>query len=229
MKIWQMLSILLVLSLAQLAWAEDEDISRIVVTGDGTSKATPDMVTLTLGVETRDESAVAAAAENAELMNRTIEALIDAGVERREIQTTGYSISRYEPDPDLYDGGDETPVFVVINQVTIALNLTEDVEAVLDAAIDAGSNKVTGLAFGIRDPSPYMDEALEEAVQDAISNAHVVASAAGVELGPILEITEGYSYQPTRAMADFAFSQTLVMPGELEMSASVTMTYAIAE
>jgi uncharacterized protein YggE len=73
--------------------AEDTRISKLIVQGGGKESAAPDVVTIELGVETRNVSASVAAEENARLMNSTINALLEAGINENEIQTSHFSLT----------------------------------------------------------------------------------------------------------------------------------------
>lgn len=209
---------------------DDETVPKLIVQGDGEVSVDPDIVTIILGVETRDESAAVAAVDNADLMNQTIDALLDAGVKEDNIQTTGYSIVSRSRGTD--DDTVEKIEFIASNQVAVELNVTDemDIGDVLDAAIAAGTNRVESITFGLSDPRAGMNLALEDAVEDAMSDAAVIASAAGVKLGKIMEISEGYTYIPTSKAALFTeFAVTPVIAGTLDITASVSITYEIAQ
>lgn len=214
----------------------DENLSKLIVQGEGKFYAAPDVTSITLGVETRNASAAGAVAENAVLMNSTISALLAAGIEEKDIQTSTFSLTTRQEEPEPLDTARTEdrevtpPEFIATNQVTVRLNNTEDVGKVLDAAVAAGSNSIQGISFNLRDPAPAKDAALVMAIEDASRKAGVAASAADVELGRILEISEGYSFVSARS--DMAFSvaapATPIQPGQMEVTASVTMTYEIS-
>jgi uncharacterized protein YggE len=170
-------------------------------------------------------------------MSNTTNALLAAGIEEKDIQTSTYSLTTVpeeEPMPTAAAGSTKEtkpPEFIATNQVTVRLNNTGDVGKVLDAAVAAGSNNIQSISFDLRDPSPEKDRALTMAIEDASRKAGVAASAAGVELGRILEVSEGYSFVSARSeAATFALAAptTPIAPGEMEVTASVTMTYEIS-
>ena len=214
----------------------NDNVSKLISDGDGKVMAPPDVVTITLGVETRNASASVAAAENAILMNRTVNALLLAGMNKKDIQTSRYSLAAQTEDnqADSSGTGNKTkpPDFIASNLVTLKVNVSEDIGMVLEAALAAGSNSFVGISFELRDEKPKMDQALAEAILDANRKAEVMAAAAGVKLGRILEISEGYGFTSSIApMAAYSTKAdaTPVLPGELEISASVTMTYEITK
>ena len=228
--------LMLLLALALPAQAAGNDnVSKIICNGEGKTTAAPDIVTITLGVETRNVNASAAAAENAKLMNSTINALLSAGLNKKDIQTSQYSLTTQPEDnpvPASATKNKTPPVFVATNQVTAKMNVTENIGKVLDAATAAGSNSVMGISFDLRDPKPQMDKALANAVNDSRRKAEIMAATAGVKLGKILELSEGYGYTSSnapRAAYSVAEATTPVLPGEMEITASVTVTYEITK
>lgn len=222
------LGILLLFLVAASANAVENNVSKLIVQGEGKASAAPDKATIVLGVQTRDASAAVAAKENARLMNETITALLAAGIAENEIQTSGYSLGTEPQDVPVTGDKQKAPVFLASNTVTVNLNNTADVGLVLDAAVSAGSNSIQEVTFDLQNPMPQKDLALTMAIQDARRKAEIAAKAAGVKLGRVLEISEGYGYvgAASRSAAfDFA---TPIMPGKMEITASVTVTYEIS-
>ena len=124
------------------------------------------------------------------------------------------------------------PEFVATNQVTAKMNVSENIGKILDAANAAGSNSVMGISFDLRDPKPQMDKALANAVNDSRRKAAIMAATAGVKLGKIMELSEGYGFTSSnapRAAYSVAEATTPVLPGEMEITASVTATYEITK
>lgn len=225
-----LLAFLLLLAANFPVSAHDGNVSKLIVQGEGKVSAVPDMATVVLGVEARNASALVAAKENARLMNETISALRSAGVASADIQTSHYSLASL-PQEDTKATGEnqKAPEFIATNQVTVRLNNTADVGRVLDAAVAAGSNSIQDLNFDIRNPQPEKDRALTLAIQDARRKAEVAAKAAGVELGRVLEISEGYGYVSSAGKSAIQFDiATPVQPGEMEVTASVTLTYEVS-
>jgi uncharacterized protein YggE len=237
MRIFEALLLGMVVILASASsclGADDEcdETSMLTVSGTGDATADADMVTIVLGVQTRNESAAGAVADNARMMADSIEALKTAGVPEDEIKTARFSIYSTR---DWIDGKQSDKViFEVSNQVTFSLNLTDEVDVgeVLDAAVGAGTNSVEGITFGLRDPTSVQEEALEGAVVDAMGKAEVISEAAGVTLGRILSISEGGASPVPMAESKVYFAAdvattTPIVPGDVEVTATVTITYEI--
>jgi uncharacterized protein YggE len=223
------LGILLLFLVAASANAVDNNVSKLIVQGEGKASAAPDRATVVLGVQTRDASAAVAATENARLMNETITALRAAGIAENEIQTSGYTLGTEPQDVPVTAGEKQkAPVFLASNTVTVNMNNTADVGRVLDAAVSAGSNSIQEVAFDLQNPGPQKDLALTLAIEDARRKAEVAAKAAGVKLGRVLEISEGYGYVAAASRSAAFDVATPIMPGKMEITASVTVTYEIS-
>ncbi len=216
------------------AFAEDAAPAVISVTGEGRVEAPPDMATVSLGVQTDADTAAGAMAENSARLAAVIERLKAAGIEPRDIQTSGLSLGpRY--DYGRSDGAPPTLVgYTAANMVTVRVRVLDSVGGVLDAVVADGANTLNGLGFGLADDSAPKDEARRRAVADAAAKAALYAEAAGVKLGRVHAITEAGGYMPPMPMAmeaaGYAKSAAVpVAPGELAITASVGMVYEIAE
>jgi uncharacterized protein YggE len=84
--------------------------------------------------------------------------------------------------------------------------------------------------FGLADPAPAMNEARRRAVADAMARAELLATAAGVPLGPVVSISEGGSGgwpAPAYRMEAVSDSPVPVAAGQVSTQASVTMVFSI--
>lgn len=205
-----------------------QEVPRITVTGEGTVEATPDIATVTLGVTTEGQTAAEAMAANATALTAVLDRLAAAGIEPRDIQTSNLSLN---PNWTGYDSG--TPKisgYVASNLVTVRVRRIDTLGTVLDAAIADGANTLNGIAFGVAEPRPLLDEARKRAVADAAERAALLAEAAGVTLGPILSIAESGGMAGPMPMfrADAAAEAPVpVAEGEIGLSANVTVVYEI--
>lgn len=233
-----------VLTLAAGAAFAQEGMERIpappgiTVQGRGEVQVKPDIVRLSLGVQTQNAQSAVAAGENAEVTSRVIAAVKAAGVADRDIQTTDYSIQPqydYRPRPN---GEARPPAIIgyqVNNTVRVTVRRIGDASKVIDAAVKAGANVAGVIAFDTDDPSAGKDAALRKAVADALRKARVVAEAAGIADIRLVAVTEGSigfarpmesAMMMRAAVADAA--QTPVQPGEQTVTAFVTVRFAFA-
>jgi hypothetical protein len=223
---------LLTLLAALPAAAQEAAPRRLVVTGTGEASARPDVAVIAAGVVVQADTASAALAENTRAMNAVLEQLRGAGLAQEDIRTTQFAVTplydNRPPDPQRA----EAPRIVgyqVSNQVSARVRDIDRLGATLDALVRAGANSIDGLQFEIADPDQVLGAARDAAVADALAKARRYAAAAGVELGEILALEEGGPYPPPRPMmrAEAMAASVPIEPGQTELAASVTVTFAI--
>lgn len=216
----------------------------IFVNATAQVRRAPDQAIISLAVETPAPTAAEATRQNAERMSAVIEALRRLGIERSSIQTRRvelmprYERERMRPEPPMEQMEQREPRivgYIAVNQVVVTVDDIGLVGRVVDAGVDAGANRVTGIHFQLREPEAAYHEAVRLAVQKARREAEVVAAALGEPLGPALNVTTS-SYYPApppspmvrgRAMEQAAAVPTPVEPGELDVQASVSITFRI--
>jgi uncharacterized protein len=220
------LSTALALFFVQVAHAETR--ATITVTGEGIVETTPDQATISLGVTTNAETAVAALAANSEAMAKMMEQLKAAGVAQADLQTSNLSLN---PNWSNYSSSSSAEIdgYVATNMLNVRVRDLEALGTILDAAVSDGANTMNGITFGLSEPNPVMNEARTRAVADATSRATVLAMAAGATLGPIVSITEGGTFPGPAPMFRAESTAVPIATGELAMTASVTVTFEIAE
>lgn len=208
---------------------------RVIVTGEGEATVRPDMAVVSLSVMREAETARAALDANNEAMNAVISALKEAGIEDRDIQTSGLSIQPRWDYPRGEDGSQEARLvaYQVTNSLTIRVRDLARVGAVIDNSVSLGVNQGGSISFTNQDPDAVIDQARRAAVEDATRRAGTLADAANVELGDILEITEQANMPPpmplgARAMRmEAADASVPVEAGENSYSVNVTMTFGL--
>ncbi len=205
---------------------------QIQVTGSGVVAAVPDMATISLGVVTQGISGKDALRTNSEQLARVFADLAEAGIDERDIQTSGLSL---QPNWNRNADRKQQPVIVgytARNGVTVRVRDLELLGDVLDDVVSSGANQFNGLSFGVTNPAPLQDEARVKAVEDAAARAELLVTAAGANLGKVLNISESGGIRPQmmRSMAmDMAESAVPVAAGEVDLRASVTITYEIID
>ena len=229
------LALLLAVPAAAVLPAAAVAAGKITVTGQGMVPASPDMATIMLGVTSQSKTAQTAMADNSAAVAAILAQLKAAGIEDRDVQTSGLSLN---PQFDYNQSADgklpEILGYVASNNVTVRVRALDGLGPVLDSVIQQGANTFNGLTFGLASPEPVMDEARKLAVADARRKAELYAAAAGVRLGPVLTISEngGYSEpQPMFRMAADSVSggAVPVASGEIGITATVTIEYEVTE
>jgi uncharacterized protein len=204
------------------------------VSGTGKAMGTPDVVVLTLGVQSLDKAVAPAQRAAVDAMNRIMKVLKDAGIADKDIQTTQFNIDQQTK----WDDKANTVVVVgyqVSNIVTVKIRDMGKAGSIIDQAADAGGDliRVNGISFMVDDPSPLFKVAREKAIQNATDKAKQMAQAAGVKLGKLIYLTESTPYSPVVSNAYMKMSDasgaapapTAISAGELQFQSTVQLVY----
>jgi uncharacterized protein YggE len=206
----------------------------VVTQGEGIVKRAPDRAWITVAAETRSARAADARRQNAEAMTAVQAALKGAGVPADALRTSGFSIA---PEFDYNDGRSILRGYVVRNQIEVRIDNLDRLSDVIDAvnAPRTVAVSVHGPRFDLKDERAARNEALQAAVEDAMSRARAIAAAAKRTLGSIIRVDEfsvpsGPPPQPLMRMtAAAAEATTPITPGEIEVQARVSVTVELAK
>jgi uncharacterized protein YggE len=221
------LRILIVLIGVALAFASAQAVEKTVtVTGEATLGIAPDTAVIRIGVTSQEKTAREAGESNAKQMTSVLAAIKASGIAERDIQTSRLSLQpQYDPNKG---GTARLTGFQATNQVTIKIRDIENLPAVLDRAIAAGANEMSGIEFVVSEQSKLLDQAREDAVADARRKAELFARAAGVKLGNVISISEeGPAPPQPRPMQAMRAGAVPVAPGEQTLRAIVTVSYEL--
>lgn len=206
---------------------------QVHVNANASVQRTPDRAIVQLAVESTAETAREATTANARAMERVLAAVRGLGIPSERIQTLRVELQpQYDRRRDV-----EQPTIVgyrALNQVVVRLDDLERVGQVVDGAVTAGANRVTGISFELSDPEEAYHEALRLAIQKAGREAGVVAAALGETLGAPIQVSTGGFHVPSPMMRAAPMAMDMaesaappVEPGEMEIQASVSITYRL--
>lgn len=206
----------------------------ISVAGTGTVTVSPDVATLSLGVSAQAAAAAAAQARASGTMANVIAAVKAAGVAERDIATQWISL---QPQYDYQSGASGSPRILgyqASQSLSVKVRDLARSGAVIDAAVAAGANQVSGISFSLANPTAATNQAREAAMADARARAQALASAAGVTLGAPISISEVGAPTPTPIPFDRSLAvpsssgqATPVQAGTTEVEVEVQVTYAL--
>ncbi|MDP9106495.1 MAG: SIMPL domain-containing protein [Candidatus Eremiobacteraeota bacterium] len=222
------------------------EATTAVITGQGAVSRAPDMATLNASIQTNDDVSANAASKNNAVLAALTTALGALHVDASDIKTTYYNVS-FVPRPVQPPAQSATAVlqpaypypyqgrygYVVNRQLSITVARVADVGAVVDAAVKAGVTNVNGVQYGLKDRKSATDAALALALEDAASQAKVVAAASHMRVGSIKQIQVGPSYGggpmpvPMRSIANVIGTgvPTEITPTAVDVRATATVTY----
>jgi uncharacterized protein YggE len=198
----------------------------VTVTGEATVAVAPDIAVMRVGVNSTAKTAREAGDANSKQMTAVLAAIKEAGIADRDVQTSRLSL---QPQYDASRPGTSKLVgFQANNQVTINIRDIGKLPAVIDQAIAAGANEMSGLEFVVSQQSKLLDQARDEAIADARRKADLYAKAAGAKLGAVVSINEeGLSPQQRPMQAMRGGAGVPIAPGEQTLHAVVTVSYEL--
>lgn len=219
-----------VFAVAAPASAQESDDDRpdersITVGGDGSVSTNNDIALFRFGVTTRRRTAGAALRANSATMRRITARIRALGVQPADIRTDIVSLDRAIVRNRSH--------YVARNGVAVTIRDLEEAGEIVDAGVRAGATNIYGPEFGVANAEALYRDALGLALADARTKAERMAREAGVALGPVLRIREGSNdFDEGRRFGEAeggeGGGETPIAPGRSEISASVTVTFAVS-
>lgn len=213
--------------------AAGQGTQGIRVFGEGTATVPADTVIISVAVQSNNTDASQAAAENALLLNKTIDALTGAGVQKDEVmpgQSSGISNTHFESNicrqvnNTTVCENTSKALSLLTSSILIRLKTTDQdkVNSILETAKFQGTTAFV-IGYRISDKSQAIAEARKKAIENARSNAEEMASAAGVKLGKAIDISD---YGPNVSFNE-PFDSPVMSTGTVSVTSIVAVTYEI--
>jgi uncharacterized protein YggE len=195
----------------------------IVVSGQGSVTTTPDRAQVSFGVSTDAKTASAALHANSADMTRVIAALKGQGIAAADIRTELVSLS-----PRYSANGDAVVGYTAANSVSVTLRNLGKIGPVIDAAVDAGANQVSGPDLVRSDAAALYRTALRAAITNAKGKAQTIAAASGLHLRRITDVTEDSQAPVPLPLTGDKAAATPVETGSSVVEATVTVTFSVS-
>jgi uncharacterized protein YggE len=224
-------------------WADEFDnIPKLVVRGEASVFKPADQMEVSLGVVTSAANSSQALNENNQRMHQIIDSLKALGLNEMDYQTGRFQIRPIYQKPPKGSEEDEKAVisrYEVINAIQIKTTKIALAEKILNAAVAGGANQINQVNFDLMNPQSYREEAIKLATTNALADASALASAAGVKLVRILNLSLDHWQQFPRprtlakrleneSLSSDLVDQGIIEPGNAEIHASVNVTMQIA-
>lgn len=227
-----LLSGLVLLTFLLLGAGAAQEQKGISVSGTGTAYGVPDRAVFQAGINVADADVTAASDQANTVTQAILDALAAAGVEKRDVRTTNFTVRREDRWSD--DGTQQSPLYRVMNSVNVTVRDVTQVGELLGLVLRSGANQVNSVNFTHSNPAELERQARKFAVQDAAERASQLAELSGVQLGAPLSITESaplggpVPFQSARMVySESADSSVPVAAGELGVTVEVFVTYGI--
>ena len=219
--------------------------NTISVSGTGDVYVTPDIAMFSFSVVEEDKTVAAAQKTATEKMNTILGLIRGAGVEDKDIQTTGYNIYpqydyvqeactalRCPPGKQVLRG------YQVSQTITIKVRDIGKAGDLLSKIGSAGASNVSGLTFTVDDDNAPKEDARKKAIEDAQKKAATLSKDLGVHIVRVVSFSENGNAIPYYAktmtldsavgMGGAESAPAPEIPvGENHVVSNVTITYEI--
>src|SRR3954452_19885458 len=168
--------------------------TRLDVSATGEVTRVPDLAIISAGVVTRSATASGAIQQAATRMARVREALRQAGIADRDIQTSNISLNPeytyVQNQPPKLNGYSAT------NQLNVRFRDIASTGKILDALVAQGANQISGPNLTIDKPEAALDEARSKAVAQGRARADLYARSLGLRVVRLVSVSESGGYAP---------------------------------
>lgn len=209
----------------------------ITVKGKGNVRERPDLVVVTMNVESKNyqyEQAMDKAAKSVKSLADKIEEL---GFERMDLKTTSFDITTdYESYQDQNENYKRRFIgYIVSQRLTLTFDFTsEKLGVVLKGIAETSANPKLSIGFSVKDQELLEERLLMDAAESAKRRAEILTKAAGSELGELLTIDYDWSelhvfsevsVRSNRLMSEAALPE--IEPEDVEVGDTVRFVWEI--
>ena len=206
----------------------NKDTRQVTVVGSGQVQGTPDTLTASVSIEFTAPDVTGAMNQTSERQQAVIKALVDAGVQRKDISTTQVSL---QPQ---FAGGDNTGSIVgyrASNSIDVKIRQLDAASQALALIVSTGgeATRINSVNFSIEDDSQLVRDARSRAFNDAKDRAQQYAQLSGLKLGNVISISESAgATPPTPVQAPRAAMAAVPLePGQQTVGFSVTVIWEL--
>lgn len=223
------------------AVSASENAKTITVSASENVQVEPDMAELRFGVDSKAATVEEVTKINSETLDSIVSYLTGLGYEESSISTSDFSLYG---DYD-YSNGASTLIGYQMRTTVVLSDVAKDaVGDVLDGVLEAGANRLDGVQYYSSTYDEAYAKALDKAISLAGQKAESIASSMGSEISGFVSVDESLPndrarYSSTSGYADYGVNEAAalaggvstssmkVLPSEIDVSATVTVTYNV--
>jgi uncharacterized protein YggE len=223
------------------AFARAQDVSdRNLIFTEGTAEVAGqnDSAKIIIAVVTDGRKLEQVSLENAGKIRTVLNAIKGLNIKQLKLQTSNYRVTPqkdYKARPPKINGYEvENAVIVTLEGLDPEM-LSKYVSQVAETSVEKGSNTIRQIQFYIKNRSILEKKALQQATQEAIERAKILAEAAGVKLKRIASLRTQPIYSPQPQLlqaaemrADTGAAAPPMEIGESRIRVQVSIAYEIA-
>lgn len=211
------------------------------VDGEAKMETATDIATFTASVVTEGGKNVTdVQKQNVDKMNTINAFLQEKGVEKKDLQTSRYSLApRYTYYP--CDGRSVCPPatisgYTLTQTLSVKVRNLESIGDILSGIVEKGANNVSGISFTVDDDTAARQVARTEAIAKAKMKAEDIAKAGNFRLGKLVSLYEDSGVTPDAptgygglggAVSDMKAVAPVIEPGTQQGTVHMNLTYEI--
>ena len=207
--------------------------------GQASIKAQPDEISIYAVIETKNDTLQEAQKANSEIRERIVDALLDMGIDEKDIQFSNYYSGVWA---DWENGKYREKGYQVSQTIVVKTANFQRTPRIVDVVIESGG-LVQSIQFEISQEkqNEYKSEVLKIASENAKQKAEAIAEGQGRGLGRLVSLnSEEPSYGPypyymakegvaaSDAAAEARQSASFIAPQEQEVNAAVRVEYKLS-
>lgn len=221
---------------SQQVSADAEALKNIVsVIGSGEISVKPDIAYLSIGVETQAATAKEAQSANAEKIAKLNTLLKDTWkIDAKDIQTGQFYV---QPNYTYTEKeGQKVKGYTAQHTLNVTYRDLSKIGQLLDAASQAGANRIENIRFSTENPDQYQEQVIEKAMNNAKLKASAIAKSGGRTLGVVVSVTESGGgatpvYMQAEALqmkvASDSAASTAIEAGEVTLKTTLSVVYEL--
>jgi len=242
---WPILNILLIVLVilgifsvsALRRYIDTTSSNRVIsVSAEGKTVVTPDIAKVNFSVVTEGKDTVKISEENINKMNKAIDFVKSQGIESKDIQTAGYSLSpKYEYDENKRESF--ISGYILTQTIYIQIRDFSKISGILGALPGLGVNNISSLSFAIENQDESLKVARDQAFEKAFTKAREMAKQNGVRIKRVITFSDyqnnypiyakSISYDAGKGMTAESAPTPSIEPGSQEVTVNVSITYEI--
>ena len=205
----------------------DAGTRQVTVVGAGQVQGAPDTLTVDASMESIAPEATAAMDQTNDRQRAVIDALVDAGIDRKDLATTEADLQpQYGPE------NNAITAYRATNSIDVTIRDLDLASEAIGLIVSIGGNatRINSISYSIDDDSQLVRDARARAFEDAKSRAAQYAELSGLDLGKVISISESGGATPPQPMpAPRGMMEAAVPlePGEQTVGFNVTVIWEL--
>ncbi|KUI36769.1 SIMPL domain-containing protein [Mycobacterium sp. GA-2829] len=202
------------------------DARQVTVVGSGEVQGAPDTLTASVAMEAIAPDVTGAMNQSGQRQQAVIDALVDAGIAREDINTTQVSLQ-----PQFGNDGNNIVGYRASNAIDVKIRDLSAASQALALIVSTGGDatRINSVNYSIEDDSQLIRDARARAFADAKTRAEQYAQLSELDLGKVISISEspGGAPPPTPMPRGEAAMAVPLEPGRQTVGFSVTVVWEL--